>query len=52
VLGTLQVTEAVKVILDIGRPITNRLLLYDGEYMEFHEIQVSKNPACPACGGK
>jgi molybdopterin/thiamine biosynthesis adenylyltransferase len=52
VLGTLQVTEAVKVVLGIGDPVTNRLLLYDGEYMEFHEIQVNKNPACPACGGK
>ena len=51
VLGTLQVTEAVKVILGIGKPVTNRLLLYDGEYMEFHEIQVNKNPDCPACGG-
>jgi adenylyltransferase/sulfurtransferase len=52
VLGTLQVTEAVKVVLGIGRPVTNRLLLYDGEYMEFHEIKVDKNPNCPACGCK
>lgn len=52
VLGTLQVTEAVKVVLGIGKPVTNRLLLYDGEYMEFHEIVVKKNPDCPACGGK
>jgi adenylyltransferase/sulfurtransferase len=52
VLGTLQVTEAVKVILGIGKPVTNRLLIYDGEYMEFHEIEVKKNPKCPACGGK
>ncbi len=52
VLGTLQVTEAVKVVLGIGRPVANRLLLYDGEYMEFHEIEVKKNPNCPACGGK
>ncbi len=52
VLGTLQVTEAVKVVLGIGKPVTNRLLLYDGEYMEFHEIEVKKNPDCPACGGK
>lgn len=52
VLGTLQVTEAVKVVLGIGRLVTNKLLIYDGEYMEFHEVEVKKNPDCPACGGK
>ena len=28
-----------------------RLLVYDGEYMQFQEIRVEKNPKCPACGG-
>ena len=51
VLGTIQVTEAVKVILGIGEPLLNRLLVYDGEYMQFHEIKIDKNPKCPACGG-
>jgi adenylyltransferase/sulfurtransferase len=50
VLGTIQVTEAVKVILGIGEPLLNRLLVYDGEYMQFHEIKIDKNPQCPACG--
>ncbi len=50
VLGTLQVTEAVKVILGIGEPLLNRLLVYDGEYMEFNEICIDKNPDCLACG--
>lgn len=50
VIGTLQVTEAVKVILGIGETLQNRLLVYDGEYMEFHEIKLAKNPACKACG--
>lgn len=49
VLGTLQVTEAVKVILGLGEPLLNRLLVYDGEYMQFHEICIEKNPKCPAC---
>jgi molybdopterin/thiamine biosynthesis adenylyltransferase len=52
VMATLQVTEAVKVILDIGKPLLNRLLVYDGEYMEFSEVQVDKNPKCPACSIK
>lgn len=51
VLGTLQVTEAVKLILGIGETLQNRLLVYDGEYMQFHEIKIGKNPDCPACGG-
>lgn len=52
VLATLQATEAVKVILGIGSPLEGRLLVYDGEYMDFQEIAIKKNPACPACGGK
>ncbi len=50
VLGTLQVTEAVKVVLGIGRTLANRLLVYDGEYMEFHEMTIVKDSACTACG--
>jgi adenylyltransferase/sulfurtransferase len=44
------VTEAVKVILGIGKTLEGRLLIYDGEYMEFHEIAVERNPNCKACG--
>jgi molybdopterin-synthase adenylyltransferase len=51
VMGTIQVTEAVKVMLGIGQPLSNRLLVYDGEYMEFSEVKIEKNPGCPACGG-
>ncbi|MCD1295561.1 adenylyltransferase [Methanocella sp. CWC-04] len=52
VIGALQVTEAVKVILGIGEPLAGRLLVYDGEYMEFHELKICKNPVCPVCGKK
>ncbi|HEY3273350.1 MAG TPA: HesA/MoeB/ThiF family protein [Methanocella sp.] len=51
VMATLQATEAVKVILGIGRTLEGRLLLYDGQDMEFDEIRIEKNPACEACGG-
>lgn len=50
VLGTLQVIEAVKVVLGIGKTLENRLLIFDGEYMEFHEVDISKDPHCGACG--
>ncbi len=52
VLATLQATEAVKVAVGIGKPLAGRLLVYDGEYMDFHELPIRKNPDCPACGGK
>ncbi len=52
VMATLQATEAVKVAVGFGFPLEGRLLVYDGEYMDFHEIKVSKNPKCPVCGGK
>lgn len=49
VIGTLQVTEAIKVLLGLGKPLEGRLLIYDGEYMEFSEIKIEKNPDCPVC---
>lgn len=50
VMGTLQVTEAVKLVTGIGTTLENRLLVYDGEYMEFHEVKIKKDPNCIACG--
>ncbi|MDI6895948.1 HesA/MoeB/ThiF family protein [Methanocella conradii] len=49
VLGAIQVTEAAKVVLGIGEPLLSRLLVYDGEYMQFHEVRLERNPECPAC---
>ncbi len=49
VIGTIQVTEAIKVLLGIGSTLENRLLIYDGEYMEFHELKIAPNPECTAC---
>jgi molybdopterin/thiamine biosynthesis adenylyltransferase len=50
VIGTIQVTEAIKVLTGIGTTLENRLLVYDGEYMEFSEIKIAPNPECHACG--
>ncbi|MFH0966506.1 MAG: HesA/MoeB/ThiF family protein [Methanobacteriota archaeon] len=49
VIGTLQVTEAIKYLTGVGKLLTNRMLIYDGEYLEFHEVPVQRNPTCPAC---
>lgn len=49
-IGALQATEAVKVLLGIGEPMIGRLLIYDALAMDFMELKVRKNPACPVCG--
>lgn len=49
-VGTLQATEVIKLITGIGNTLVNRLLLINGLRMEFQEIRLKKNPACPVCG--
>lgn len=49
-IGVVQATETVKLILGKGRPLTGRLLLYDALEMGFREMKVRKNPRCPVCG--
>ena len=51
-VGTIQATEAIKLILGIGESLVGRLLLVNARDMEFSTIRVPKNPACPACGTK
>jgi adenylyltransferase/sulfurtransferase len=48
-IGTLQATEAIKLLLGIGEPMIGRMLLYDALEMSFNTIKVRKNPACPVC---
>jgi adenylyltransferase/sulfurtransferase len=50
VIGTIQATEVLKLILGKGRPLTNRFLDYDGRLTRFREIKIAKNPKCPLCG--
>ena len=49
-VGTVQATETVKLIMDIGRPLTGRLLLIDALDMEFRTVRLRRDPACPLCG--
>jgi len=50
VIGVIQATEAVKIILDKGTSLSGRLLLYDAMDMRFREVKLRRDPACPACG--
>ena len=49
VVGVLQATEAVKLILGAGEPLIGRLLLYDALAMQFRELRLEKNPECALC---
>ncbi len=50
VMGLLQATEALKVLLDIGDSLSGRLLIYDALDGSFNELQLRRDPHCPACG--
>src|SRR5579871_1830823 len=50
IIGLIQATETVKLILGIGEPLMGRLLLYDALGMRFRELKLRKNPECPICG--
>jgi adenylyltransferase/sulfurtransferase len=49
-LGVIQATEVIKLILGSGDPLIGRLLLVDALAMRFRQLQVRKNPDCPVCG--
>ena len=49
-VGVIQATEAIKLILGQGEPLIGRLLLVDALAMRFRELKLRKNPECPVCG--
>lgn len=49
VIGVIEATEAVKLILGIGTPLVGRLLIYDALEMDFQELDVRRDPDCPVC---
>lgn len=49
-VGVIQATETIKLILGSGEPLIGRLLLIDALSMHFRELKLRKNPDCPACG--
>jgi adenylyltransferase/sulfurtransferase len=50
VIGTIQATEAIKLILGAGEPLVGRLLIYDALKMRFRDLKLPKDPDCPVCG--
>ncbi len=49
-IGTIQATEAIKLLLGIGSPLIGRLLLYNALDMTFEYVKLKKNPHCKVCG--
>lgn len=50
VIGILQATEAIKLLIGVGEPLIGRLLLFDALSMEINEVKLRRDPDCPACG--
>ena len=49
-VGTIQATETVKLILGVGDSLSGRLLIIDALSMEFRTVKIRRNPDCPLCG--
>jgi adenylyltransferase/sulfurtransferase len=49
IIGVMQATEAIKLIIGKGTPLIGRLLLYDALQMKFRELKIRKDPNCPVC---
>jgi len=50
VIGSLQAMEAIKLLLGIGEPLVGRLMLFDALRLQFRELALQRDPACPLCG--
>ena len=50
VVGSLQATETLKLILGVGEPLVGRILIFDALEMSWREVEVPRNPDCPVCG--
>jgi adenylyltransferase/sulfurtransferase len=50
IIGVIQATETIKLILGAGEPLIGRFLIYDALRMRFRELKLRKDPDCPVCG--
>jgi len=50
VIGVIQATETIKLIIGQGEPLVGRLVMYDALAMRFREIRIRRDPDCPLCG--
>jgi adenylyltransferase/sulfurtransferase len=50
VIGVIQATETIKLLVGQGEPLVGRLVMYDALAMRFREIRIRRDPDCPVCG--
>ncbi len=50
IIGSMQAAEALKLVMGLGKSLAGRLLLLDAQNMEWTQIKVARNAACPVCG--
>jgi adenylyltransferase/sulfurtransferase len=50
IIGVIQATEAIKLILQAGEPLIGRLMLFDALKMSFRTLKLQRDPSCPVCG--
>jgi sulfur-carrier protein adenylyltransferase/sulfurtransferase len=50
IVGCIQATEAIKLIVGVGEPLVGRLLIFDALQMDFQTVKIRRDPACPVCG--
>jgi adenylyltransferase/sulfurtransferase len=50
IVGCIQATEAIKLIVGVGEPLVGRLLIFDALEMDFQTVKIRRDPACPVCG--
>ena len=52
IIGTIQATEAIKLVAGIGEPLIGRFVIYDALRMRFRELKLPKDPQCAVCGAR
>ena len=52
IIGSMQAAEALKLLASVGRSLAGRLLMLDGRAMEWNEVRVPRNTACPVCAAR
>ena len=52
IIGAMEAAEALKVLSGAGAPMVGRLQMLDARSMEWHEVRVPRDPACPVCRGR
>jgi adenylyltransferase/sulfurtransferase len=50
IIGVIQATETIKLLMGVGEPLIGRFMIYDALKMKFRELKLRKDPDCPVCG--